>query len=663
MNILDWLSENWNWIAFFFCSILIVCSLVWYKKWCSNHIDNIISGSPTKQIITLFAIVFFALFYFFLIASIIIKDGQDNVLLKVYSIFSQTSGVDNAPAPDYFKYFSLIVSFVGSIFFSGFLISTFNNAIQRRIESVGNGTVRYKSLKNHDVIIGANELLCPMIRYYAERNIKNRIVVLTNHNPQEIYSKLNELNESEKNRVIVYHGDISISDNLEAMRISQCNRIAILGDNDMTHCDSINSSLLYKIDKKLAKDSVAIKKECFYMYWNDSFIFNTNLNIENLTVHPFNLYEMIANKLWGYSHINKKLEGNKEFNYHQITKGKISPESNNYVNLIILGFNAMAIELLKTALKICHFANYNNHTRRNTTQITIISDNKKGIDKFRSIYDIEKISDIKCNFFLYSPYSQEERDKIEELLKPHNTISTIAICSDHSDENYVHSLHLPPISYNKDVDILVQYETYSEYIDIISSTQDEKRFHNIKFFGFTNSGLEIRRSFDVALLMNKCLTDLKQNGSDINKIYQLFNSEDKREIEDRRDKLNEEWDKLDPFKRRILLTYFDTIPSLFDSLDISLVEGKEAPDKSVFEKLEKHFESIKQRQFQALSVLICGLEKNKIIKDDWELSNMFYVKNKEGYEPGFLLQWFYDNKQFNKESKELENVPFYIANK
>jgi len=657
---MTWISDNWNWMLAIVITIFFGIIIFWNIRRYSYFIDNTIRSNPTKQLLLLFFIVFVAFGYFLLIAYLLFH-GQSGLWVKIYSLFSQTTGADTVsdPEPTYFKLFSLVVSFVGSIFFSGFLISTFNNTIQRRIESVNKGTVRYKSLKKHDVIIGANELLCPMIRYLATKNIRNRIIVLTNHNPEEIYSKLNEFDKKIRKRVIVYRGIITLTENLELMQINRCERIAILGDNDLTHCDSINISLLQEIEDQIV--GTKIKKDCFFLYWNDTFIFNSNLNKDKITIHPFNFYEMTANKLWGYSHISKKLEGDSDFYYQQITKGEISPESKKYVNLIIVGFNAMAIELLKTALKICHFANYKKYTVEVETQITVISENKKDIEKFQSLYDIKKITDINCNFFICSMYSKEEQDKIKELIEPKNAISTIAICSDNSEENYVYSMYLQTMIDKNDVDILVQYETYSKYIHNIIiqniEPQEEKRINRIIFFGFKNSSLEIRRSFDTASIMNMCLKDLKRNENNINDVFESAF------IDKGKEKIIKEWEKLNITKKRILMAYFDTIPSFFDSLNIQLVDGKDIPDKFVFEKIEKYFLDIKQRQFCALSVLISCLEKNKNIKDDWDLSRMFYVKDEDNdsFEPGLLLLlWLYDNKRFNKETQKDEHAPCHV---
>jgi len=334
----------------------------------------------------------------------------------------------------------------------------------------------------------------------------------------------------------------------------------------------------------------------------------------------------------------------------------------------------MAVELLKTALKVCHFANYDESSGENATQITIISENKREIDKFLSTYDIRKISDVKCNFLDCPLYSSDERNTIIELIGHENAVTTIAICSDDSEENYVYSMQLPSIAYDKDVDIFVQYETYSKYI---GDQEMHPHTQNINFFGFKNSGLEIRRSFDTAFFMNKYLTDLNKKGKSIGEINQsvsnYFKTKGGREQRNKwykpsflkkRERLTkeeeemiDEWYKLSFPKKRLLLAYFDTIPSLFDSLDITLHEGEIEPDSSVFEKLEKYFGIIKKRQFQALSVLINNSDKNKIVNDDWELSNMFFVNDIDDNKEGLLLQWFKNNK------KQLENKPFYITSK
>lgn len=165
-------------------SVCMVAAILWYLLACNNHLDNIIKGKTYKQLLLLGTVVVFTLSYVYLWANLLIKDHSGTVLLDIYSWFSQTSGVGNVSDPFSLKIFSLIVSLTGSVVFSGLLISTFNNLIQRRITAVEEGKIRYRSLSGHDILIGANELTFSVVQFLLSNTKKDsvsRIVILSKH--------------------------------------------------------------------------------------------------------------------------------------------------------------------------------------------------------------------------------------------------------------------------------------------------------------------------------------------------------------------------------------------------------------------------------------------------------------------------------------------------
>ncbi len=651
----------------------IVAAILWYLLACNNHLDNIIKGKTYKQLLLLGTVVVLTLSYMYLWASLLIKDHSGTVLLNIYSWFSQTSGVDNVPEPFSLKIFSLIVSLTGSVVFSGLLISTFNNLIQRRITAVEEGKIRYRSLYGYDILIGANELTFSVVQFLlsnTKQGSGSRIVILSKHPAQEVRQRFGHLNEKQQRRMVVYNGNICEEQTLKELKPESCHRIVILGDDPICKCDSGNILILDQLIRILEEKSKGMPagtkavKECYLSYCDDSFMLNYFQDHHAPLIHlyPFNFYENWATKIWGYGHLYHVLKPRESFQYFSLTQGQISPTSDHFVNLIILGFNHMGMELLKTAIKICHYANFDEASEQPKTRITVISDETEHIHFFQSRYSgISHLPDIEYTFIEKSPYDPGVRTRLPELVNHPQAVSTIAICSDDADRNYTLATHLPVEIYEKKIPIVAEYHLFSEYFGQLHA--DKRRYTHLRFFGFRNTSADIKYNLEVAQFIHKALDHLyDQKAKGHPTVYTALP-----DLVFTKEEIKATWHryKIDN-KRQTLLAQTDALMSMLDSMGLELVEARNRPiEEYTFELLGTTFDHIRHRQMIAWNLLAGYLPTDHIADPNhWETGkvNILFplskirkdtkrykeVKDTCHFQQISHLLWLYTNKYYLK---------------
>ena len=134
-------------------TILCIALFCWYKYRCIDQIDKIIMN-PTKQLLalSLCVIIIFGLLIF--IGVFAASDANNlDIIVFIYGLFSQTVSAYNPSHDINFQIFSVFVSIIGAVFFSGILVSTITNSILCRVDDYKKGKIHYKHLKGHNIII------------------------------------------------------------------------------------------------------------------------------------------------------------------------------------------------------------------------------------------------------------------------------------------------------------------------------------------------------------------------------------------------------------------------------------------------------------------------------------------------------------------------------
>lgn len=332
--------------------------------------------------------------------------------------------------------FSTITALLGMILFSGLLISTITNIIERRVSDVNQGLIYYKGMRDHYVVIGFGEVTMSLIediflscneccslgiRRFQDlskdvtRELAHKlptIVILTNQNVPKVRAKVYSfLPKAFRKRVFLYAGDIESREHLSRLNIHRAKEVYVLGESEEYGRDTKNleavrliSDLRGRCNGKPRNDGsllpVMVQFDRLTSY---SIIQKLKLpdeysryvepistqGVKNkkapLTTHrkaieaniffrPFSFYENWARLLWGYTGDMK----NKSYD----ALAYKTMEGDRYVHLVIVAFNRMGRALFFEALRLCHYPNYVEEFHddekgihqhaKNKTKITII---------------------------------------------------------------------------------------------------------------------------------------------------------------------------------------------------------------------------------------------------------------------------------------------------
>ena len=430
----------------------------------SEIIDKILSSGWSSQLITLFALSIIAfLFSWALIDSIneLYWNGIDSPLgehqsfwLTICYFFDAGNlNITNHLDPGIQGVISLIVAILGMTLLTGLFISTFTNIIEQRVNSVNSGTITYKGIRSHFVIIGFCEITESVIRGIFEKYGKNsKVILITKENIHTVRESLYDIVTSKQydGQLVLYSGDYRVQENLNRLNLSTSKSIFILGEKSIRIPDYDNFACYQQIEDSLLelknRDNTPIP---IYVRMDDIKAFSTLQRLDisskstNTYFRPFNTYELWSRYIWNGGEIEvcdsfnqKKKIAYPSFNYY------IDKEQLKYTHLVICGFNQMAQALILQSIRSAHFSNY---TEENNcvTKITVIEThlNELWLGFSTHFRNLEQVYDIKIELRNCSLKEMEQElvdwscDESQRLI--------IAICSDNQDSALEQGLNLP----------------------------------------------------------------------------------------------------------------------------------------------------------------------------------------------------------------------------
>lgn len=485
-------------------SILILCyCIVRYKK--GNWIDYAMKRKSKHQIFLLigFVLIVFVMLVLIHIAAVpTFGSDKPDTYLFLFGLFSQTENANHEQSSMAVYIFQLIVSLVGAICFGGILISTISNIIQRRVDSYTKGEVRYSHLYDHNIIIGANELLEPALRHlkFNTKNKKtiNRVtLVLTTADAEITRARIRQMGVIEDKNLVIYRDNIFNKDVVKPLNLPKCKQIIIIGDKPLENCDIGNTNIADNIYKHVNsnKDKRERPLPVFVSFFDDAYFLSFCKKLKTFRVYfyPFNYNELCIANVWGYKQFEVMLKGREKARCSYI--GLSDPLDRRPLHLYILGFNAMGQEVLKATVKWAHFLD----PEKRRTQINIFVESRKTLEKFLLRYPIinGKIFDMDINFTIQSQYAKETMDTLKQAANNTKERSYIVICSNNNANNFMLATHLPTEVYKEDIPILVQFDHNNETIQN-HFHENNPRFKNIHFFGFRNNDMSFSFGLDAA---------------------------------------------------------------------------------------------------------------------------------------------------------------------
>lgn len=515
--------------------------------------DQAIAGSALKQLSILFLSFILVYAFWLLVAWISFRhtDNLNSINNEIdsfwWGIIAQMLDPGNlhmAGKPGSgiiaLRWVVLLVTFSGSIVFSGLLISTFTHIFEQRVHKVKSGRMNYR-YNQHYCILGYHKQAPGLISQILKetQSSHSKIVILTEKNPEELRLELlSEFTAKEMHQVYLLSGDRTSALDLNRSWVHEAKKIYLLGEDEETGHDSRNIASLNMINEICGKKQTKTKPCCLVLFesqtTNISFQYSDNI-FNNIEIHSVNYFEqwaktvflstgngnMVTFDLNKPAHQNpgeliSKLDiepaGIRITRYSPLDFEPITVNSDKFVHLIIIGTTRMGFALATEAIRIAHFANY----RKKKTRITLIDEN---IDRnkdffasrFQSLYkavdvvfhDIQygttevKTGDcpfinINLEFIKGRVESEPVRNKLLDWTNNTDALCTIAICLNNPDTALAAGLYLPDEIYQRRNKILIQQDTEHSILSYIDTNQKktENKFSNIRIFGMTDRGID-----------------------------------------------------------------------------------------------------------------------------------------------------------------------------
>lgn len=502
---------------------------IFKKGYFQEYIDKTISGGSKAQIVlflivsVLLLLIFFSIAIFFSI-DLGAKGDWTEKLWHVYNNFVNPGNHLNQEGWTN-RIFAIIISFLGSIILGGWLISTLSNIIERRVDAIRSGKAIYKNISNHYVIIGFNEITISVIKELykeiKESKEERKILIMSSQEAESVRHTLqSQLNKEEEAIIKIYFGNIESEEELKHLNIDRAREVYILGEMDEYGRDSKNIGCVEKVSKLRGKPT---SDELMPVYVQFDRI-SSYSNIQKLTLpkkdfcyidekqglkpniyfRPFNFHENWARKLWSLYAIDGNNDSESNSHYEpldyrpiQISKnknGEYTVGSQDFVHLVIVGFSKMGRALFLEALRICHYANYDDSLPTEKRIRTIITLIDKDMDSMKNYFTTQfpylesQIDDIQIDYRTDDICNPQMREELAAWSKDKNRMLTIAICVSDPDISLSLGLNLPASIYENETRVLIRQEiqtNLSRFID-----EEKGRFKHVKIFGMLNQGIQ-----------------------------------------------------------------------------------------------------------------------------------------------------------------------------
>ena len=522
----------------------------YYKKiFSQEYIDRTISGGIKSQLTLLLVTIATALAIFFIIAMLfsIQLHGHEEWGERLWAVYNNFvdpgNQIEETAWPN--RILVGLISISGSVLLGGVLISTISNIIERRVGVVYAGRMTYRNIKNHYVLIGFNELSINMIRELYDECPSARILLMSGMESATVRHRIQSALPVEVERqVLVYFGNIESIEELQRLNIESAIEVYVLGDEEryakniaIVHLVSTLRGKCY--DGKMMP--VYVQFDSIPSYSN---IQKMNLPPEvfciegkpNIFFRPFNLHENLARQLWSlYGADCERRYDPLDYRPISITQqpdGSWSATSQDYVHLVIVGFNRVGRSLLLEALRICHYANYDDRLpadERIRTRITLVDremEAQKDYFKAQFPYIESQIDDIEVEYCHDDICSTAMRTRLQQWAQNKHCMLTVAICVHDPDLSLSLGLNLPHEVYQYQCRVLIRQEFNN---DLSSMVDDEKgRYRYVKVFGMVDRGikkniLQDKLALYVNYLYDCCYADesLKQKEV-LKKMYESY---------------------------------------------------------------------------------------------------------------------------------------------
>ena len=141
----------------------------------------------------------------------------------------------------------IIVSVLGTLLFTGLLVSVFSNFLQRRVDDYKQGMLRY-NLSGHIVFVGYDEILPPLVQQCVEyeTNKDRKIIIQTKLASEQVREDIKTLipDESLFRNIIFYNGRRDSIKDLRSLGLDKASEIFVIGNRQNDNHDELNLQCL-----------------------------------------------------------------------------------------------------------------------------------------------------------------------------------------------------------------------------------------------------------------------------------------------------------------------------------------------------------------------------------------------------------------------------------
>lgn len=463
----------------------------------------------------------------------------------------------------------LFIECLGTILFSGLIVSVITNVISQRVDSIKEGHVHYK-FKDHIVIIGYDTIVPSLIAELIDQPDygKTKIVLQTSSPVEEIRNDLlSKLSKKSLKRVILIHAPRLSVEELELLHTTDAREIFIVGDRTQSDHDAENIYTFETLAAIHERIGTSLSKPLTTWFENEASYAAMQLNDINaiwkkyFEFKPYNFYKGWANRLLTTSAYGK---GVNAVTYPKIDHEGISADSSKHIHLIIIGMNRMGIALAKEAAYLMNFPNFEEDSGKNRTRITFIDDNADRemnffVGRHPGYFDIAPIRyadlseshftgfqetyrgnghnflDTQFEFIKGRVESEFVRDWLKEEIKDDNAIVSIAVCLHNASQSFGMAMYLPEEVYtrgrdekkqpwqvtdkDKVINIFVRQEKTGALVKAFSKAaknndNGNKKYANLYPFGMVDDSFALDRHNEYVAMSFDYIYDFhKNNGS------------------------------------------------------------------------------------------------------------------------------------------------------
>ena len=519
-------------------------------------------------------------------------------------IIQLMSGSTNYPLKDSGMpyWYQLLIAFVGTMFFTAFLISTLSNILTNRAASHRKGFLRYW-FSGHVLILGGSKVAVGILRSIAAdaQLRKKEVVILTNQDAEELWAHIKPLltKKEQKVKLTIYHGERNMDKELLNSQVDRASVIYIIGEDKEREHDSINVDCWKRVreHRKCAPDMA----QCYLLLERNAstYVFNALPREDTKTLET-----TIVNRLDSVAQ-QVLIGDDKRPEVYTIDRGRVVERSEKYVHLVVAGMTQMGYAMATTAAHLCHYPNFDEKTGKCRTKITFIDPNaEEEMKMFKGRYpglfelshswfignqsDLSNrdnqnnlndgfgdFLDVEWEFVKGSVVDDWVRKMLLEWKDDKEQILTLAFCGEDAERNMAQALYLPQAFFRHVVDsrqltdrdplIWVYQPENSALVD--TAHEQVGRYMNLLPFG-TMAG-----SFDSR--MGKRLAAAKR----INYLYQKQNAEEVYGTMEGQEELDRLWHELSYAEKMSNIYAANSIYGKYRSMGIR--EGESVPDAAV----------------------------------------------------------------------------------